>query len=104
MKHRILVSPEATAEILEIDTWWRANRDKAPDLFSQELAHVFDTIATLPLAGPLLRGSAVPGVRRAVLRKTRFHVYYRVEGAEVEVLVVWAAMRGGDPDLGIQGR
>ena len=100
MKRRIVVSPEAAEEIDSIDAWWRANRDKAPDLFATELERAFETIATVPLAGRLQRQVALRDVRRVVLRRTRFHVYYRLEGSEVHVLVVWGAIRGTEPDLG----
>jgi hypothetical protein len=33
----LVVSSEADAQIEVIDSWWRANRPAAPDLFSQEL-------------------------------------------------------------------
>jgi plasmid stabilization system protein ParE len=47
----IIVSPEAEAQIQVIESWWRANREAAPDLFSQELAEAFANIRVAPEAG-----------------------------------------------------
>lgn len=99
MTRTVIVSPEAAAEIDEIDNWWRANRDKAPDLFAHELERTFEMLATAPGIGRLQRRLARPDVRRVVLRKTKFHVYYQAEGSIVEVLVVWGGRRGTEPVL-----
>jgi plasmid stabilization system protein ParE len=47
----VIVSPEAEAQIREIDSWWRENRKAAPDLFLQELADATTTLETMPSAG-----------------------------------------------------
>jgi hypothetical protein len=47
----IIVPPETEAQIHVIDTWWRANRKAAPDLFSQELAEAFAYIRVTREAG-----------------------------------------------------
>jgi hypothetical protein len=47
----VRTSALADLQILEIDGWWRQNRDKAPDLFEQELALAFKTISLAPDAG-----------------------------------------------------
>src|SRR5438034_10928075 len=47
----------------------------APDLFSEELAHCFVLLAQAPIIGkPYRRHASVAGLRRAVLRVTRYHV------------------------------
>lgn len=51
MAKQVRTSPEADEHILELDTWWRENRDKAPDLFEQELAMAFRMISLAPYAG-----------------------------------------------------
>jgi hypothetical protein len=42
---------------------------------------------------------AVPGLRRALLRATRYHVYYVPEPEAVFVLAVWHFQRGQPPGL-----
>ncbi len=45
------------------------------------------------------RAERAPGVRRLLLRATRYHVYYRVRDETLEVLAVWHATRGTGPGL-----
>jgi plasmid stabilization system protein ParE len=85
--------------IEEVDAWWRAHRTKAPDLFLDELADAFALIEAAPELGRPWTESEVPGVRRVVMRATRYHVYYRVDGEGVVVLAVWSAVRGRGPRL-----
>lgn len=57
-------SEQADLHILEIDTWWMLNRDKAPLLFMKELSAAFDVIGRHPRAGKRVRGAIVPRIRR----------------------------------------
>ena len=95
----VQVTPEAEAQILEIDTWWQKNRPAAPDLFLKELREAFELIAAAPQIGRLYRRSPVDRVRRLLLRATRYHVYYVVAADEARVLAVWHAQRGVGPPL-----
>jgi plasmid stabilization system protein ParE len=78
----VVFQRRATREIEEIDEWWRANRPSAPDLFITELERMLAAVA-----------------HRILLRKTRYHVYYRTRGDTLEVLAVWHAVRGAGPGL-----
>ena len=92
-------TPEADAQILEIDNWWRKNRPAAPDLFLSELSESFELIAGAPQIGRLYRQSPVHGARRLLLRGTRYHVYYVPGEHEVRILAVWHGERGAGPPL-----
>ena len=74
------------------------HRDKAPDLFEQELSIEFKTIAAAPNAGKRYpyRGA---DVRRILMRTTRKHIYYVEHDDYVLVVAVWNAVAGGGPDL-----
>jgi len=88
----------ADLHILELDAWWRRHREKAPDLFEQELALALRAIAAAPHAGkryPHRSGR----VRRVVMRATRNHVYYVEEPDHVLVVAVWGGVKSGGPDL-----
>ena len=87
------------AQIVAIDDWWRANRPKAPDLFVDELADTFALVEAAPMLGRPWTPTEVSGVRRVVMRATRYHVYFRMDGADVVVLAVWSAVRGRGPRL-----
>jgi plasmid stabilization system protein ParE len=92
-------TPEADAQIREIDAWWRKNRPAAPGLFLNELNESFELIAGAPQIGRLYRQSPVRHTRRLLLGRTRYHVYYVALVAEVWVLTVWHAQRGVGPPL-----
>ena len=95
----VRTTPEADAQIREIEDWWRRNRPAARDLFVDELAASFDIIGQAPHIGRLYRQSPVFGARRVLLKRTRYHVYYVVRADEVRVLAVWHAQRGVGPPL-----
>lgn len=95
----VIVSPEAEAQIRAIDAWWRQNRLAAPELFLQELAEAFGTLAAVPWAGRTAPHPEVRGLRRLLLRASRYHVYYAAGEQTVLVLAVWSAVRGAGPNL-----
>lgn len=95
----VRTTPEADAQSSQIDKWWRNNRPAAPDLFLSELAAAFDMIGHSPNIGRLYRLSPVPGTRRVLLAKCRYHVYYVPRVDDVRVLAVWHARRGVGPPL-----
>ena len=67
----------------------------------QELEDILALVTTSPTLGmPAETGDdSFPGVRRALMRRTRYHLYYRVTGDRLEVLAVWHAVRGELPTL-----
>jgi plasmid stabilization system protein ParE len=95
----VQTTPEADAQIHKIDEWWRRNRPSAPNLFLDELTGSFDVIGHTPQIGRLYRQSPVPGTRRILLKRSRYHVYYVPRAEEVRVLAVWHAQRGVGPPL-----
>jgi plasmid stabilization system protein ParE len=94
-----IVTPEADAQIQDIETWWQAHRTAAPDLFREELAEAFLTIRTLPHMGRSVRHPIVKGIRRVLLRESRYPAYYVTHADTVFILAVWSAVRGSGPPL-----
>jgi plasmid stabilization system protein ParE len=95
----VRTTPEADAQIRQIESWWRSNRPASPNLFVDELAAAFNIIGHAPNIGRRYRRSPVAGTRRVLLRGTRYHVYYVVSVDEVKVLAVWHGRRGVGPPL-----
>jgi plasmid stabilization system protein ParE len=95
----VYTTPEADQQIRAIERWWKSNRRAAPRLFQEELAEAFSVLATSPGIGRIYRTPSVAGVRRLLLRATRYHVYYVHDADAVIVLSVWSAVRGRDPKL-----
>jgi plasmid stabilization system protein ParE len=90
--------PRAARQAAEAEEWWHAHRDKAPHAFHEDLSELLTMLEHMPRAV----GAAVnqrPGVRRAVLRRIRYAVYFTVEGSTVLILAVWHTSRGSMPEL-----
>jgi plasmid stabilization system protein ParE len=95
----VVTTPEADADILRLDAWWRENRPLAPDLFAEELAEAFSVVGEMPALGRPYLSREVAGVRRLLLRTTRHHIYYRIGSDAVIVLRVWGSVLGRGPAL-----
>jgi plasmid stabilization system protein ParE len=96
-RRRVVTTSEADEDARQIDEWWIQNRGAAPNLFLEELA---DALALLEMeAGVGVRqpNRAISGLRRYLLRSTRYHLYF-VHGDDTVVVVgVWGATRRTTP-------
>lgn len=103
MASRLLVKPtrSAAAQIRHAATWWRENRDKSPLAFSEDLERAFEVIALQPGVGARATHFEGEDIRRLLLSRTGYHLYYRVNAVEnrVEVLALWHMRRGIPPEL-----
>ncbi len=101
MSLSVIIVPEAREQASEADHWWRINREKAPNLFQEELSGAVALLVEQPEAGLPYAGSTVAGTRRLVLLKTRFHLYYlyRPEKPDIVVLAVWNAVGVRKPGI-----
>lgn len=99
MSLAVRTTPEADEQIRAIDAWWRANHSASPDLFAAELASSFDVINHTPQIGRLYRRSPLTGIRRVLLKGSRYHAYYVAMADGIDVLAVWHGQRGAGPPL-----
>ena len=99
MTARIWFSPQGRAQAREAAEWWRNNRSKAPQLLARELRHYLKLVAETPSVGRPYQHSAIPDLRRVLLPRTKYHVYYihHPDDAEIEVVAFWSAVRGRAP-------
>jgi plasmid stabilization system protein ParE len=97
VRRGVVVAEPAERQLRIIDDWWRRNRLAAVDLFAEEFASAIDTLAAHPGVGARVRRRKVKGLRRFLLRATRYHVYYVATDRAVTVLAVWSAVRGSGP-------
>jgi plasmid stabilization system protein ParE len=97
---RIVFVREARAHLAEIARWWRENRP-GQELFERELTKTLTFLAQQPELGAPYLEAPQPGVRRTLLRKTQFHVYYSVDRARrlVRILAIWHTAREHGPPL-----
>jgi plasmid stabilization system protein ParE len=100
-RYRVGFSRTADAQIEMIEAWWRENRPAAPDMFSRELETAVHLLEMSPLIGKAYPEAPVPEVRRLLIGRSRYHIYWEVDAGSqvVTVLAVWHARRGSGPSL-----
>ncbi len=93
MSYRVKVSRRALSEYEIAQAWWRVHRDKAPDLLCGEFKQALSLLSEHPETGLLAEDH--DELRRFLLRKSRYAIFYRVNEDElqVEVLAFWHSSR-----------
>jgi plasmid stabilization system protein ParE len=85
----LIVTPEAEEDLAEAKAWYERQRPGLGDEFLECVEEVLDRIPQFPEAGrPMLRG-----VRRLLVRRFPYAVFYRVEDDQVAVLAVYHTRR-----------
>jgi plasmid stabilization system protein ParE len=95
------IAPRAAREIRKAADWWLANRTAAPTMLEDELETAYALIEELPFAGEAVSHRRHVGLRRVLLGRTHYYLYYAVEEDDgiVEVLSLWHTSRGRRPYL-----
>jgi len=96
----VLISADAEAQLIAIRSWWLSNRPAAPDLFDRELDAAVGVIGKAPSAFPVYRREGDDAVRRSLLPKSRYAVYFSVEPDHVtarEIAIVAAVVPEAAP-------
>lgn len=99
MKLRLRITARAAAQIERAHVWWQENRPAAPDAVRSDLRATFELLLVQPGIGTKVTGARVAGVRRMQLDRIRYHLYYRIQGEELVVLVLWHSNRGREPQV-----
>lgn len=91
----------AARQVESAGQWWRENRKASPDALSEELVRILDLITRQPGLGVQATNARLAGVRRILLPRVGYFLFYRVtpEKELVEVLAFWHAKRGSGPKL-----
>ena len=97
--YRVHVTATAQEQIQAVWKWWLRERPAAPELFQSELRRALERLATMPRSGTLYPNPAVSGVRRLLLCRSGYHVYYTADSETrlVVVRAVWHVARGRGP-------
>ena len=96
-QRRVVTTPEADEDARRIDQWWIRIRGAAPNLVLEELADALALLGMEAGVGVRFPHRAIPGLRRYLLRSTRYHLYF-VHNDELVVIVgLWGATRRTTP-------
>jgi plasmid stabilization system protein ParE len=96
--YRIVLWPEAENDVAEAATWYESRRNR-PGL-GREFLEEFRTTTAKLSREPLLNQYVFPPVRRTLLRRFPYGVFYEVVGREIVILACFHTSR--DPDLLVQ--
>lgn len=97
--YRVELSPEALEHAKAIRIWWIENRTAAPNLFVDELSAAIRKLGIAPHAGARYGAEDLREMRRILMMRTRYHVYYTVddEAQLVRIHAIWHTSRGQGP-------
>ena len=94
MGRRVQVRISARAEIIRAYEWYEARDRDIAERFLQALANVQVRLVDHPELGPVWRKRRVgPAVRKLVLRRFPFVVFYLLEGEVIDIVAVAHARR-----------
>jgi plasmid stabilization system protein ParE len=98
---KIEIGKRATRQVERASNWWQENRPAAPLLFEQELEDALNRLLTMPNLGMRYPTARHPGLRRLLLPRTEYHLYFAVErdGMVLAIHSLWGARRGRGPRL-----
>ena len=99
MALRVKVSARAASQIRKAAEWWAENRPAAPGAVRIDIGEALALLAQQPGFGAAYVGVRTQGVRRLLVGRIRYFIYYRVTTEALEVLAVWHVSRGKQPAL-----
>ena len=99
MALRVKISTRAASEIRRAARWWSINRPAAPGAIRVEIAEALRVLSTEPGVGSICTGTRVTDVRRLLMNRIRYFLYYRVHDESLEVLAFWHMSRGRAPRI-----
>jgi plasmid stabilization system protein ParE len=88
----VTLSLRARKQLLRALSWWHSHRDKAPTAFEEDLDETWELLMNSPDVGSPVR-SRRPGVRRVLMERVRYYVYYRFHDGVIEITAVWHSSR-----------
>ena len=97
MTLRVKVSARAASHIRKAAQWWAENRPAAPGAVRQDIGDALALLAQQPGIGAAYDGAKTRDVRRLLVGRIRYFIYYRPTRDALEVLAVWHVSRGRQP-------
>jgi plasmid stabilization system protein ParE len=92
------ISRRASRQIEEATEWWAEHRLSAPGALTEELNAAIARIQAEPnIVGSSVKRTRLGQIRRHYIRRIHYHLYFRIDGADVEIVAFWHASRGTPP-------
>jgi len=99
MTLRVKISARAASHVRQAAEWWAENRPAAPGAVRTDLRDALVLLAVQPGIGAAYESARTPGVRRLLVGRIRYFIYYRATRDTLEILAVWHVSRGKQPSL-----
>ena len=99
MPLHVKVSARAAAQIHQAAEWWAENRLAAPGAVRNDIGEALALLAQQPNIGVSCKNGRAKGIRRLLMGRIRYFIYYRVTSETLEVLALWHMSRGSQPLL-----
>ena len=99
MTLRVKVSARGASQIDKAAEWWAENRPAAPGAVRTDVGEALALLARQPGIGTAYEGARTKGVRRLLVGRIRYFIYYRVTPDTLDVLAVWHVSCGKQPSL-----
>ena len=84
----------AADQVEKAHAWWREHRPAARYAVRDELARATALIAVQPGLGAPATNTRLTGVRRLLLSRIGYWIYYREASGGIDVLAFWHVSRG----------
>jgi plasmid stabilization system protein ParE len=99
MALRVKVSARAALQVRRAAQWWAENRPATPGAVRMDIGDALALLAEQPGIGAVYEGARTSGVRRLLVGRIRYFIYYRATSDTLDVLAVWHVSRGKQPSL-----
>ena len=85
----LIITPNAELDIRDARTWYEGKRTGLGERFVMAVETALGQIVRVPRGGSEIE----PGVRRVVIRKFPYGVFYRVDPDQIAILAVYHSKR-----------
>ena len=89
MKRAVVIRPEAEQDLVDVQNWYESERRGLGIEFRHSVGEAICSIAEFPLAAPLM----FAGIRRRLLSRFPYGLFYKAEAQRVVILACVHAVR-----------
>jgi plasmid stabilization system protein ParE len=94
---QVVIAPQAAEQIKGAARWWSKNRPLAPGAIKQDLKAALELLVLRPRIGASCEDSPIPDLRRLLLGRVQYFIYYQPQQDALRVLAFWHSSRAVGP-------